>query len=255
MTLARTALRLAAVATLSGTKAKPATIAENRVFDSRITFIDPKDVTDAQPILIVQTDNDEGDPTDGKDGVSPAGGPPFWRMTDLVIECAMVARGDDGDGGFVIGYPVTDAQLEAQLDFLEWQVWMALAYAPSTIARAFRKTAKLMRYESHRQATDENGDRAAVRVLTFKCKIHDFCPMPQAGATGFDRLPKPLSDVAKALDPESYAGAAVAALADAMSEPDPMPALQRIGMGFDFSADGLPDGVPDLAADLPLSSG
>ena len=255
MTLARTALRLAAVGSLSGVKGSRPTMADNRVFDSRITFIDPKSVTDAKPILIVQTDGDEGDPTDMKDGISPNGGPPFWRNTDLVIECAMVARADDAAGEFVIGYPVTDAQLEAQLDFLEHQVWTTLAYGQSKVAQLFRKTTKVMHYESHRQASDEHGDRAAVRILTFKCRVHDFCPMPKADATGFDRLPKPLSDVAKVLDPNSYAGKAVLALADAMVAPDPLPVRARLGMNFDIALHGTPDGVADVTASLPLSEG
>ncbi|GJE27951.1 hypothetical protein [Methylobacterium organophilum] len=258
MTLARAALRLATVGALAGVKGARPTLAENRVFDSRIGAIDPKSLSDAKPILIVQTDGDEGTPTDMKDGVSPAGGPPFWRNVDLVIELSMVAQADEGQG-FAIGYPVTDAALEAQLDFLEGQIWLTLAYGATAIAAAFRKIAKIHGYESHRAASDEHGDRVAARILTLKCRVHDGCPMPPRGATGLDALPAPLSTVAKAVAPGSYAAEACAKFAEALVAVDrakpPLPALRSLGMGFDFALSGEGDGTPDVSAELVLNPG
>lgn len=256
MSLARTALRLAAVGALRGAVGNRPTIADDRVFDSRIGNIDPKDVEDAQPILILQTDGDEGTPQDMKDGVAPRGGPPFWRTTDLVIELSMVMRADHGQG-FLIGYPVTDAGLEAQLDFLEAQVWQTLAYGPGPAAKAFRHVAKIHGFESHRAASDEHGDRVAARILTLKCRVHDGCPVWPRGKTGLDALPEPLATVAKALPPASAAAQACTkfaeALAAASGHEDPRVPLRAIGMAFEVTVPGQGDGMPDVTADLTFA--
>lgn len=256
MTLARTALRLAAVGALEGVSGARPTIAGKRVFDSRVGDLDFKNPTDRLPILIVTTDGDEGTPQDMKDGISQRGGPPFWRNPELIIEMSMVIREGEGDD-FVIGYPVTDAQLEIQLDFLEAQVWRTLSAGTSPMAIAFRRTGKPMAYESHRAASDEHGNRAAARTLTFKCRLSkDDCPAPH-GATGLDALPDPLRTVAKALPPGSYAADACAGIAAALAAEaigaDPVPPLAGIGLAFDFAPAGTGDGAADVTADLTLS--
>lgn len=255
MTLARTALRLAAVGALEGVDGAHPTIAGKRVFDSRIGDIDFKRKTDRLPLLIVMTDDDDGTPTDMRDGVSQRGGPPFWRNIDLTIEISMAAQAGDG-AEFEIGYPVTDAQLEIQLDFLEDQVLRLLSEGTSGPAVAFKSVAKILAYESHRAASDENGTRAAARLTKLKCRVKDDCRPPR-GATGLDALPDPLRTVAKALPEGSYAAGACAKLAEAFAAlaegQDPAPPLRRIGLAFDFALQGRPDGRPDVVADLALS--
>jgi hypothetical protein len=89
MSLVRTALRLCAVAAL-----QDVTIAQGRVYDSRIGDIQPETfLEDAKPTVIVLTDGDAGEQLSHQNG-----GPPFDRMVDLVFELGMVqTQKADGD--------------------------------------------------------------------------------------------------------------------------------------------------------------
>lgn len=256
MTLARTALRLAAVAALSGVQGKRPTIAENRVYDSRIGDIDPDTVaTDAKPIIIITTDGDEGTPTDLKDGISQNGGPPFWRNIELNIEFSMVARAKVADG-YEVGYPYTDAQLEASIDFLEYQARRVLHKGTTAMAIAFRRVSKQMDYKGHRTNSDEYGNKVASRILMFTCRVQDDCDAGP-GATGLHALPEPLRRVALAMPPNTYAASTCTAIAAAVvaerAGADPAPPLRSIGLAFDFAPAGTGDGTPDVTADLVLS--
>lgn len=204
MTLARTALRLAAVNALKGEiGSSTPTIAENRIYDSRIGDISPEVyAADAMPTVIVLTDEDEGDALSHQNG-----GPPFKRLVSLVFEFAMVQGMDvpvaDGGTAFVPGYPATDAEHEASLDLLEFQIAQRLAYNPDPECVLFRSFTRIRKHDCHRQVLDEYGVKVAARVLTWQVEVSDDQVMvrrttdPQP--TGLDVLPEPLRSVAKAL--------------------------------------------------------
>lgn len=201
MTLARTALRFAAIAALKG-----ATIAEGRVYDSRVDDFSPETFPgDAHPTIIILTDEDEGEALSAQNG-----GPPMRRTVSLVMEFAMVqglylpvGDSDNGDSEFVPGYPATDAEHEVSLDLLEFQIKQRLADDLSALPRLFRSFTRVWKSDCHRQVADDSGVKIAARILTWECETSDddiaiYRP-DQPEPTGFDILPEPLRRVAKAL--------------------------------------------------------
>lgn len=216
MTLARTALRLCVVEALSGSVGDRPTIAQERVYDSRISDFAPEtSLDDAKPTIILLTDNDEGEALSQQNG-----GPPFRRMIEVVLEIGMTQSVKDGDG-FIVGYPDTDARHEASLDYLEFQAVRRLAYDPAPMSVLFRKIARIRKAECHRQVLDDSSVKVAARILTLTCEVSDdqVHVFTASGdqPSGIDALPEPLRSVAAAL-PEGSSGAdAVAAIIAAMS--------------------------------------
>lgn len=204
MSLARTALRLAAIAALKGANSKTGpTIAHNRVYDSRITDFSPETYPDdARPTVIVLTDEDQGEGLSHQNG-----GPPFRRHISLVLEFAMVQGFDvpveEGGTAFVPGYPATDREHEASLDFLEFQIIRRLAYDLSPMSALFRSFTRIWKYDCHRQVMDDSGVKIAARVLTWQVEVSDdqvkIYNTAEDQPAGYDILPYPLSAVAKAL--------------------------------------------------------
>jgi hypothetical protein len=168
MTLARTALRLCVAAALKGQGGVYPTIAQGRVYDSRISDFDPKGfVADAKPTIILLTDKDEGEELSHQNG-----GPPFRRMIEVVLEIGMTQSVKDGDG-FIVGYPDTDARHEASLDYLEFQAIRRLSYDPAPMPVLFRKIARIRKAECHRQVFDDSSVKIAARILTLTCEVSD----------------------------------------------------------------------------------
>lgn len=205
MTLVRTALRLATVAALKGAaQGVGPTIAHNRVYDSRITDFSPETFPDdAKPAVIIITDEDEGD------GLSlQNGGPPFKRLINLVMEFAMVQGFDmpveSGGSEFVAGYPTTDAEHEASLDLLEFQIVQRLAYDLHSSSALWRSFTRVWKHDCHRQTLDDTGVKIAARILTWTVELTDdkvkvYKPADTPPTAGFDLLPEPLRTVAMAL--------------------------------------------------------
>lgn len=255
MTLARTALRLAAVQTLKGAADARPTIAEGRVYDSRIADIEPETFSeDAKPIIIVLTDGEEGEALSKQNG-----GPPFRRMIDLVLEIAMVQRIKD-DEGYVVGYPDTDARHEASLDFLEYQIIRALNEGTAPMAIVFRKIARIVKEDSHRQSMDDSGVKVACRIVTLVCDtVDDAVPVFQTGSapTGAAILPRSLQWVAEAM-PEGTAGADVIAGLIADMTPVEVPPLAGVSFKVDVNpASGgtaNAEGVVEIDVDLPSNT-
>jgi hypothetical protein len=222
MSLARTALRLAALNALKGSSptAGP-TIACNRFYDSRISDFSPETYPDdAKPTVIVLTDEDDGDALSEQNG-----GPPFRRKIKLVFEFAMV-QGFDVDvahGGteFVPGYPATDAEHEASLDLLEFQIMRRLAYDPAPGSVLFRNITRSWKHDCHRQVLDETGVKIAARVLTLETEVTDdqvkVYRTTETLPTGLDVLPEPLRTVAKSLPVGSNGRAICTAIAAALA--------------------------------------
>ncbi|WP_315768222.1 hypothetical protein [Bradyrhizobium sp. SZCCHNR2012] len=221
MTLARTALRLATIAALQGadTNSGP-TIARNRVYDSRIEDFSPETFpADALPTIIVLTDEDDGDALSHQNG-----GPPFRRRIKLVLEFAMVQGYDvpveEGGTVFAPGYPATDAEHEASLDFLEFQIAQKLASGLDAASVLWRNIIRVWKRDCHRQVMDQSGVKIAARVLTWDCEISDdqleIYPSDKPPPIGFDVFPEPMRSVAKSLAPGSSAHAVAVALATAL---------------------------------------
>lgn len=210
MTLARTALRLATIAALKGDDAATGpTIANNRVYDSRISDFSPETYpADALPSVVVLTDEDEGDALSSQNG-----GPPFERMVKLVIEFAMVQGFDvaleDGGTEFVPGYPATDTEHEASLDLLEFQIKRRLADDPAAFSTLWRSFTRVWKFDCHRQVMDDQGIKIAARILTWVCQVPDdqviIHKNTETLPVGWNVLPEPLRRVAIAL-PENSAG-------------------------------------------------
>ncbi len=249
MTMARTALRLCAVACLAGIEGERPTIAEGRVYDSRIGDLAPEAfVDDARPTMILLVDDDEGEELSSQNG-----GPPFRRMMGLVIHMGMTLA-IQAEDGYSVGYPDTDARLEASLDLLEFQVIRRLAYDHGPMPTLFRRLARVKKSDCHRQVTDDAGLKLAARVLTLTCDVGDDrvtvyneAATTPAIPTGLDVLPEPLLTIAKALPAGSEGFETCIRLAAALS-PLTLPPLR----GFDIVVTNEND-APEIEApnDLP----
>lgn len=204
MTLARTALRLCISAALKGTADDRPTIAEERIYDSRLSEYAPDTFgPDAKATVSILTDNDDGEALSRQNG-----GPPFKREIDVVLEIGMTVRINE-DGVFLIGYPDTDARLEAALDTLEFQIQRRLSDDPAPMPALFRSIARIWKATSHRQTLDGSAVKAACRLLTLTCQVEDdqVQRFNAAGVvpTGIEALPEPLRTVAQHL-PEGSSG-------------------------------------------------
>ncbi len=178
MSLSRLMVRaLACVALQEQTDdAVPPTMAEDRVFDSRLDPLLFKEYDKPMPGIIVYTDDDEGDLIN-----RGSGGGPFRRWVDLRVEIVIGSFNTeviDNEQQLVFDMPMTDAQLEAQLDLFEAQAkWALLSLPNRAYTNAFR--AYVVRIESIRShaTRDESGNnRFASRRIHFKCEIPDDCP-------------------------------------------------------------------------------
>lgn len=236
MSLARTALRLATIAALQGADGNSGpTIANNRVYDSRIDDFSPETFpADALPTVIVLTDDDEGEALSHQNG-----GPPFRRMIKLVLEFAMVQGFDvpveSGGTAFVPGYPATDAEHEASLDFLEFQIAQRLASGLDALPILWRQISRPWKRDCHRQVLDDSGVKIAARVMTWDCEVSDdqlqIYDTSGVVPTGLDIFPDPMRTVAKALPQTSNGYKIALALANALS---PVTAGSLNGIDFTF---------------------
>ena len=208
------------------------TIANDRVYDSRIADLDPETFPDdAKPVIIILTDDDEGEQLSRQNG-----GPPFRRNIDLVFELAMVMKIRDGTN-FTLGYPDTDARLEAALDVLEFQVARRLGYDPAPAAVLFRKFIRPHKHESHRQIMDDSGVKIAARLVTWNCEITDdqigVFNADGAVPAGAGALPEPLKTIAASLPPGSSGADICSAIIAALS-PLTAPRLKGIDIKNDL---------------------
>lgn len=223
MSLTRMALRLAALNALTGAADDTApTMAQNRVYDSRISDFSPETYPDdAKPTIVILTDDDEGETLSRQNG-----GPPFKRFISLVFEFAMVQGIEmavvdpitkQPTTAFVPGFPATDAEHEASLDFLEWQILRRLAYDLSSAPALFRKISRSWKSNCHRQVLDDTGVKIAARVLTLVTEVSDdqekVYRQGDTLPTGLNVLPDPLRTVALSLPAGSSALATVSAIA------------------------------------------
>lgn len=254
MSFGRLALRLATIealrphASLISAGAWP-TIAQHRVYDAMIDTIDDLAAETKAPVISVYTDEDQS--------VTHQSGPPFERATDLILELSVVQLMEDPNdpAAYEPAIPVTDAETEASLDLLEASIKFALLYGPTgTIWRKLTGN-RVAKVRSLPSRTGEEAIRLAQRTVTISVEIDDDCYdlAPSSVATGLDRLPQPLRDIAKALPDGSYGRRIADALA--LSAPTSAVPLSSWGVnsGFDFHSPPDPQAPPDVivTADIP----
>lgn len=179
MSLARTALRIAACRALRG-----ATIAENRVFDSRIGEIDFTEATERLPLVIVTTDDEEITQIEGLDII---GAP---SVLDLVFDMSIATTItlENGDNDVAVGQ--TDATLELALDILARQVIRTLQTSTTPWADLFRRLClKVETLTARRGADAREGVRFAARQIVMQAMpLSDPLYTPVAGTPIADFL-------------------------------------------------------------------
>lgn len=232
MSFARTALRLLVVQAISGSAGSRPTIAEGRVYDSRLSPEQPEVFgEDARPTVIVFTDADTGDALSDQNG-----GPPFKRNIDLVFDLGMVLREKaEGDAdGYLIGWPDTDARLEASLDVLQAQILRHLDQSSDPLAVLFQRFIRVWSQSSFRQVEDETGMKLARRIWTLTCQVpdDDFSDVAD-GATGLDRLPDPLRTIAQLMPTGSSGADTCAAIAAAFPPLETPVAFEGLDLTID----------------------
>lgn len=248
MSLARTALRLAAVAALN---ADPviAALCAGRVFDSRIDELDAKEPV---PLIVVYTEDDSGRAYSVNNG-----GPPFDHACDLVLEISLrvtVASADGGDA-VDIAMPETDREAEASLDLLEEAAVVAVTVAETPQAALIRSavTRRTTEFKSIRFASSDTGAKMAMRLITLTTHLKGDQPDPLDPPTGpMAALPEPLRSVALSLDPSSSGYATCTALAARLTVPAVAPfggATMKIQPAAQFDPANPPSEASATAAD------
>jgi hypothetical protein len=222
MSLARMAIRVLTVAALTGTDGARPTLAGARVYDSRIGDVDLHADGDRAPLIVVTT---------GSDQVESAArfGPPFLGEMEIEIELGVCARAGQGDA-FEVGYPETDAEIEATIDLMQHQIIARLTSDPHPLTALWARFVKIRAIETHRQADDQTGVKLGVRLVRLSCAVGEPCASATQGATGLGRLPEPARTIALALPQDSPARANFETLAAALQASAAYPLFESLGM-------------------------
>lgn len=151
------------------------TMAEDRVFDSRLDPLVFRDFKKPMPGIIVYTDDDDGELQ------NYGSGGPFRRFVDLRIELVIGSYDTeivDEENHVVFNLPMTDAQMEAQLDLFEMQVKWALYQLPGRVyTLAFAEFVKnIARVKSEATRDEDGNNKFATRRMLFRLEIPDDCP-------------------------------------------------------------------------------
>lgn len=170
MSLARAGLRLATILALSRNFTAPyPTLAEDRVFDSRIDPMQGQTGRDAVPTLIVYTDEDTGEELSQNNG-----GPPFRRYVTLVIEM-MIGTVEKHDEDEIYELFATDAETEALLDLFEHQVRFVFADItnPWSVLLLNDFMIRMHDWDSKRMMSSDGNLRWSARQVTARIEIRD----------------------------------------------------------------------------------
>jgi len=259
MGLYRTALRLATLEALrpsallkQGEGAEWPTLAQTRVFDSRIDPIEDLTADQHKAAIVVYTQEDLGY------GSQHRGGAPFRRVVDLVFEISQIARADDDvNNRYVAGVPQTDAELEAELDRIEFEIELALLHGPGGhVFRQLTSGGSVTDPRSTPHRDSEEGARLAMRSLCWKVQVRDNAPelLPLTNKAGIERLPEPLRFVVKKFPESTY----VAALGLGLGETMPMlpiaTPLRTVTTAGEVIAHGAArTGVANVNGSIPLA--
>ena len=252
MSLQRLLLRAAFVRALSNGGAPPyPTIAEDRVYDSRIGDLQMTDAQSMLPVIAVYTDADE---REQRDKGSLAGG--FNRTIEVALEISIGTWSADHNA---FGLPETDPELEALLDIMETQIWRAI-YSPTPAANALQRMLKSVdAWESIPGRTADGNNKVSARKIVIRCCVQDDCrPIAVQHEPPFD-APAAIGEQAPYLQSlleeieTAPALASVKAMFAAMKNPTAPQGegvIEKISVKVDLvqPETGLPDGEPDVEA-------
>lgn len=245
MSLARLALRLAAVESLAAAANAEngpwATAAGARVYDSRVDPIAAAMTEDEysaalaaldnKPIVTIYTEDDHS---------LPYGSEKLWpneQTVTLIAEIMIAEVGPvvyempDGTEKTLNGLApgASDRERAALLDLIDSQIRRAFqldATPPAIVAPLFRKVAmECASIHDDPQRDVHRTARLALRTVKFHVKIKKEV-WPALGATpleGIAALPSPLAEVAQGLPESSSAYAVCIFVASALAAPVPMP--------------------------------
>jgi hypothetical protein len=178
MSLNRLLLRSLAIAAITQQPddLRPPTLAEDRVYDSRLDPLEFTADNSEIPCVIVYTDDDESDLQNRGMGDGPR-----RRHVELRVEIVLGSCSEsviDEQAQLVYVVPTTDSQLEARLDMFEQQVKWALMDLPNRrYTNAFRGfVIRVEKISSHVQRDETGNNRVAARRLHLTCMINDDCP-------------------------------------------------------------------------------
>lgn len=181
MSLNRLMLRAAVVRAL-----KNKTIAQDRVFDSRLDPLQTSKPDDMLPAVCVYTESDNG--LNQNDG----GGQPvnFVRDLDLQLELtvgswkSLEIPGPQGNPEQVKAFVIagTDSELEALLDLFELQIKMIL-FGVSDEAIAVQKLVRQWRGWNSLPGRDDGGNtKLCARQVVIPVQLSDDCRLPVDGS-------------------------------------------------------------------------
>lgn len=234
------------------------TMAEDRVFDSRLDPLIFKDFDTPMPGIIVYTDDDNGELLNRGSGDGP-----YRRYIDLRVEIVMGTSSIeviDNVKHEVFDVVTTSAELEAQLDLLEAQAKWALFQLPSRVyTDAFREfVVRIEKISSHATRDEQGNNRFASRRLHFLCEVKDDCPpgwqgVPAGGTPAptipfCDKLaefPAPwIAPMLQAMCSQPAMAGVLNVLARTGNPYTYLPLLKRIG----FTVDAIDPADPNLLA-------
>ncbi|MET3892786.1 hypothetical protein ABIE41_003862 [Bosea sp. OAE506] len=253
MSLSRTALRLAVVEALSpyaqNVAATPVwpTFAAGQVFDSQNSPDVLHAIAGGKPVIVVSVDGGKTEAQGSASDVTLAGAGLEKAALAFEIHVPVAVRGESGEAVFDIG--PTDAAAKAFLELIEDQILQRLAEARMN-GPLRHVLVTIGEVESQPYSDADAGVLLSATRLELTCTIRQRESWPAAGATGLDRLPAPLRDVAKALHAESYGGQIAAGLAEILGNPALFPDLNEIRLAANL-ARAAGDAAPPAANAAP----
>lgn len=168
--LNRIKIRSAIVAALTAGPPFP-TVAGPQVFDSRLDNIWDADPGGPMPVVMVYTDDDHNDLLD-----TASGSGAYARVLTVCIEILVGSFSDTDKGEFNLA--TTDVEVEALLDLLEWQIWVALNDPLSPYAAAVMKLHKgWMSWNSEVSRSADKQQRLAARRIQARLRVPQECVM------------------------------------------------------------------------------
>ncbi|NRA89282.1 MAG: hypothetical protein HRU28_18275 [Rhizobiales bacterium] len=166
----------------NGGEAPYPTLAQNRVFDSKIDSYDYFTTDVPSPAITVYTDGDRGfnynqnDDNDRVIEIVIEFGVSVLVEEQVVVNATEAATGDntETETHSYVGTPVTDAELEAKLDFLEQQIKNCFLNPNNLYSQIWTKfVIEMTEWSSQRVATIETGTKLAARQIQVMVKICD----------------------------------------------------------------------------------
>lgn len=249
MSLERTALRLATVMALAnGFRAPWPTMAQGRVFDSRL---DPLQIVDLKsddvlPVITVITDDDKGSSLSDNNG-----GPPFEHTVTLSIDISIGMVGEIDEKLAFVSMPQSEPELEAMLDLFERQIKSALIDPVAAWTAQFTANCRrMLDWSSIRYVESDSNVRLAARRLNASVMLqHEDLTILQTVPPRAVAVPAPLGPLLAAIiaDAGPYAPSA-ASLRDLLLDagaaaPITIPMLERVRF-FEAEQTETQDGVP-----------